>query len=1249
MSNADFNDIFGEDPKMEELAVPTLSNIDLDDDGLFGADHSDKVSKPDSNQYCQGSNWEQIGSHEQDEFLSWLDEGGSAQPAVTALTDSLTPSSDFDPPPAPVHGYEPVTSFDCVSLDDSDDFDQILNGSNSLHMTNMSVTTMPSVSIDNGLDHFVQGAGNFTSSSVDGCISLGDDDDDDLESIVRQANKQVDVSGSRENSNSSLQIKSQLQTPQKAQIDVTAARQAYLETGELLAGSRLALWHRAVQPKNEDTASMYAVQTTSRSLPNQALLHKEVEELCSRLFSSATHARVLRELGENMRGTHLLFIDSAETLFTHLCKQFDIDYSPGMIFTFAPLLLASGCEPLHPENIEILAATCRRFLPHISKKSDSYAFASNRRPLLKRLLLYHAPRLASHLNRYFPTWNEAPAEESDNIEKSGAIPDSWLFSFFEGKEIVNDPANFEFLLKVWDCSLVLEAFSLSENNLLLTGFFITLNAIVSAEKELMRMTSEQLRHCMASTLVNTVLHGEMTKNKVFVYEVRRLIESTPSCICAKLRSFDKAPPPSSIKSVKSLEGHSTGAPQGPSNLFGVSNLFSASTQGLKDVSNLMIDVPSKLLTMVPMNPLASVSSSAINPLTDSPEVQQLFYLHAKAMDVASISVTLEAKEVISSVFGGIQGHEPGSLRYFIVDCRGPEDTKLGQVPTAFNFDPDSVSDPAVLKQVLATLCPLKHAGVHICVMGQGYAHIAGELRQFQQKQGVAAISPFTLCEGFLETYANDQTRMQSTIEFLLKHEFPHVSVIDGGYSAAHAYLFRSHSFTVDDLADHDTPNCKLCHHDRSMDTVLAHAIVGPVSSKSSEEKGNSHKDWEISLPENPSSNDESTGDVGFTDINLSSPSTSAKSTTGSYYSTFTGAFKNGSKTLLSPTMDGTKWLLKKSAATTAEFANAAANMGTIHSKSRTGSIQGVIGTSKLQTAHTKETKPTMPNLSKFRNSLVAIGSESFDMLKKVESAMEHAVEQAAVATTTTTAKVRVPFSSSPSLKEAGVADLAKSPTASTCTPLTPRGTLSADPAHGKFFKESTDEMFTIDDDDDDDDDDEDQDQEGHFVQHAEASDGNKSTPSNFANETRFNTKSIHGVVKGNVRQLKKGMTVSRTQMLPCASSPFFACYKKKAPNEKAGAQSRGTMNLRRIVVMENHLVVLKSAARNEDDIFLVKSCHSLLHITRMTCLKKNALMVTIYYRWKNENGEVVDKRNSYEVQQREDFIRAVKTTMDKMS
>lgn len=270
MSAADFDDIFGEDPKMDATAAPTLTDVNLEDE--FGGNTSGKAAKPTDISSAQGSNWEHIGSREQDEFLSWLDDGKNEPTETPNIPEP--PASLDNIPPAPVSTTP--AEFDSVSLDDdndefdkmlegtssavpsvnepsfgdSDDLDRMLDGANThpnsfestqtptatvngiasntcnelgtmMQATNAPVATSSAISLDDDddLEQIVKSAGasTFVPVAPVGNISL-DDDDDDLEKIIQQANKQANASSSRENSSSSLQIKSQVQAQHKPQI-----------------------------------------------------------------------------------------------------------------------------------------------------------------------------------------------------------------------------------------------------------------------------------------------------------------------------------------------------------------------------------------------------------------------------------------------------------------------------------------------------------------------------------------------------------------------------------------------------------------------------------------------------------------------------------------------------------------------------------------------------------------------------------------------------------------------------------------------------------------------------------------------------------------------------------------------------------------------------------------------------------------------------------------------------------------------
>ncbi|KAF0736610.1 hypothetical protein Ae201684P_001627 [Aphanomyces euteiches] len=126
----------------------------------------------------------------------------------------------------------------------------------------------------------------------------------------------------------------------------------------------------------------------------------------------------------------------------------------------------------------------------------------------------------------------------------------------------------------------------------------------------------------------------------------------------------------------------------------------------------------------------------------------------------------------------------------------------------------------------------------------------------------------------------------------------------------------------------------------------------------------------------------------------------------------------------------------------------------------------------------------------------------------------------------------------------------------------------------------------------------------------------------------------HSIQAGGIHELKKGMQIRMPELLPLVSSPLFSCYKKKA---------RGSDTLmlpRYVVIAEGHIIVLK-ADKVQEDVSYVRSCHHLSHIARMTCMKKNALMVTLYLSFDSKQ-----KQKSYEVQQRDAFIKVVRTSME---
>lgn len=144
--------------------------------------------------------WEQIGGAEQDDFLSWLDDGGAPAPSESQASDAMddvsldSPSPSISPPP-------PAS----VSTAEAPTLSQPFVESSQAPEAPAVETTAPPAPIP---IHVAGNAAALTDSVQ--TVSLDDDDDDDfLEKIVESAKKKAAANGSRESSSSSLHIKSQ--------------------------------------------------------------------------------------------------------------------------------------------------------------------------------------------------------------------------------------------------------------------------------------------------------------------------------------------------------------------------------------------------------------------------------------------------------------------------------------------------------------------------------------------------------------------------------------------------------------------------------------------------------------------------------------------------------------------------------------------------------------------------------------------------------------------------------------------------------------------------------------------------------------------------------------------------------------------------------------------------------------------------------------------------------------------------------
>lgn len=188
--SSDFDEIFG-DLKEDQGSAPTLTT-DLDEASIFGdsgkptlvAKEAPAAPTPAADQSGSSKQpWESIGSREQDDFLSWLDDGSAPSAGLATPSDS-----SCDP-----------SAFSTVEIDDE--------GAGAHVVSPLPpVKAAPEASLPPPIPVHSHSEPHGVSN-----VSLDDDDDDDyLEKIIEKAKQQQQASSSRENSDTSLQIKSQL-------------------------------------------------------------------------------------------------------------------------------------------------------------------------------------------------------------------------------------------------------------------------------------------------------------------------------------------------------------------------------------------------------------------------------------------------------------------------------------------------------------------------------------------------------------------------------------------------------------------------------------------------------------------------------------------------------------------------------------------------------------------------------------------------------------------------------------------------------------------------------------------------------------------------------------------------------------------------------------------------------------------------------------------------------------------------------
>jgi hypothetical protein len=182
-----------------------------------------------------------------------------------------------------------------------------------------------------------------------------------------------------------------------------------------------------------------------------------------------------------------------------------------------------------------------------------------------------------------------------------------------------------------------------------------------------------------------------------------------------------------------------------------------------------------------------------------------------------VAVTVQASEVLPILCWSKQGNverlgqlsptnkgDQGDdkrlpLKFYLVDSR-PEAAALdqGRFPTSVSLSPETLLDADQIQQHEDMFESLRGA-VHICIMGEGFSALP---RLYGHK----------MTQNLYEYMKEDESRNNLCALFFIKQGFPFVSVLDGGFAAAHAWLCRegpSRHLTVGNVLTDYSPDVSL--------------------------------------------------------------------------------------------------------------------------------------------------------------------------------------------------------------------------------------------------------------------------------------------------------------------------------------------------------------------------------------------------------------------------------------------------------
>ena len=500
--------------------------------------------------------------------------------------------------------------------------------------------------------------------------------------------------------------------------------------------------------------------------------------------------------------------------------------STGISVTAAAVVLSQ----LIPNYMPLLAlpADTERWEAALSLHSEFYLLAS-----------YHIPLLVVHLDRHLPGWQWpklppsvlSSKEESSavamarNLTQHGHIPPSWLLTDLAGDTTLLPPTT---ILRLWDGILT------SQNKAM--RFFLTLSVLERVSPRLLLLTGPELLAALEKvwTLEDIdIEEPEGPERKEWLSQwwsyATVLEDATPRSALARLQQAEDVAVQTAVvlrqkRAEEALQArleaeaaahreaqerkaeearqrlsrarlvafYRKHAPSKESNVEKIMETY----DGRLDVLDAKLRSKygegfNPAMKPKPVQPKPDPKQMLANMRNKSfmrkPSESENSVTEERKANVVSLSVTSE--EVLPVICWSKEearqdrrrmttdATDRRPLKYYLVDGRSEQAVaEQGRFPTAVSLSPEALMDPERMQQVEDMFESLRGA-CHIAIMGEGFSALP---RLYNQK-----LSP-----KLTELMEQDESRTNMCALFFQKRGFCFVSVLDGGFCAAHSWLSR---------------------------------------------------------------------------------------------------------------------------------------------------------------------------------------------------------------------------------------------------------------------------------------------------------------------------------------------------------------------------------------------------------------------------------------------------------------------------